>query len=484
MTEQPSGPTPAELLALQQQQATAQAQQAIAEAQQKIAEAQKGRVAAQAQTAQALAEAKQKTAEAERAALLAQLPASTVKGLEGATAADDQSGYVATLAAYEAMQRSATAIAAELKAALSVGPEAKTPCVLIVSDLALASNDLVRLPLAQTMTFLHDLLAKQAKRNDAAGQAAIKQSEELAKDVIRTASLAPALLAAPVVLQALISSAADLASYFQSNFSVTGQTIDLSREAVVNAVAAALRPISTTLFQFHLIETSTVVTALAALLDLKQTLIVNQQALRAKGIDPLAKAIEHKTNHGQKLTAAFEKLLKGKDKIEPEELTEADEAIKTVENQIQAATPVLHDAQAADKETTSLIEAVDAFVKNVTTPPAAGEPAPLTQAALYTWIHDQPFTHLLWIKPASSGGDLVTQRQWFRSGHVSYVGGGVLSYVLSTRDGEVVRSGMHSALSQISRVLTANRDFQLLPVNLVPVSQKSWWQRFMDWLGL
>jgi hypothetical protein len=480
-------------------------------------------------TKQAIAEAKQKTAEAERATLLATLPKSDIKGLEGSTEVDDKFGYGATIAAYEAMERSVTEIATKILADLAKVTNAR---VLFVSELVFAPGDLARLQVNAVMVSTRTLLVAQKARN--AG--ALKTAQAKARErQATTAMLGEPLVASPLILQSLISSAAELASYFQSNYSVKGQAFDLNRDALVNALSDAIKALNPRIFNFNLLESSNTMREFAELLQLKQELIASQQALKAMAAGPRKDRVvveltpgkgrgaqpdiwRSDADHSDEANASDSKINASDpqlpDRSEPipdaakdhtmdlktretesqypdieamiRDATKADDMdTKTsgAESQLPSRSDVMRDVDAADKETTSLIDAFDAFVKNVTASANQTDLPPLTQAALHEYIREQHISHLLWVKPISSGGEAVTQKQLFRSGHVSYVGGGVISYVLAQTDGAIVSSGTKLALSQISRVLSTNRDFRLKQANLTK-ADKNILEKLADWLNI
>ena len=80
------------------------------------------------------------------------------------------------------------------------------------------------------------------------------------------------------------------------------------------------------------------------------------------------------------------------------------------------------------------------FVKNITTADAAQPASKLAQAVFREKVHELGITHLLYLGVLSSGGESVTRKWLFGTGTTSYMGGAVVSYVLSRVEGDVLAS--------------------------------------------
>ena len=64
----------------------------------------------------------------------------------------------------------------------------------------------------------------------------------------------------------------------------------------------------------------------------------------------------------------------------------------------------------------------------------------LAQAVFREKVHELKITHLLYLGVLSSGGESVTRKWLFGTGTTSYLGGAVISYVLSRIEGDVLAS--------------------------------------------
>ena|GEM_PF-5587478 len=444
----------------------AQTTQLIAEAKQKTAEAEKLLTATDAQTTQLIAEAKQKTAEAERATLLAKFPKGETKGLEGTIAVNDKFGYIAETASYEAISRILNDIVAKIKRDI---PKTNNVRILLVNDQNFASGDIVKLQLQKTIEVMKRLLQEQKIKNDRSKD----ESKEIANrgELGTTGGLETAV---PIVLTSLISTAADLAGYFQSNFEIKGQDFEPAREAVIHQLVDQIKDLNPIILNFYMLENSSIIDSFSEILDLKQELINSQLELDVLGINPLTARISRDSENIQRYKEDLKKT--------PGDI-ELSQQIDTMERELKERNKILEEAKAIISKTVTLTDAFDKFVESITKPANSTDLPLLAQAALRQFIIDKGVTHLLWIKPVSSGGEAIAKKQLFRSGHVSYIGGCVISYVLAEKDGTIISSGTTQALSQISHVLSTNRNYRLKHVQIVP-AERNWIEKIFDSLNM
>lgn len=447
--------------------AEAELEQVLAEVEQKVAEAHKAKISAEAQTDQIVAEAKQKTAEAERATLLAKFPKGETKGLEGTITADDKFGYAAEIVSYEAISRVLNELSYKIKTEV---PKTKDIRILIVNDQNFAVGDVVRLQLEKTINVMNGLLKKQKSTNDLLKE---KSKELTYRGEGKTQFLETAVVA-PIVIQSLISNSAEIASFFQSNFNITGQDFEISREAITLQMVDLIKELNPMIFNFYILENSKTLDAFSELLELKQQLIVSQSELKNEGIEPLMARI---ARDNIDLERYKEELKKNPDDTDLVKQIEKNKKELTEKNQ------KLEEANAANSKTVILADAFDKFIESITKPASQTDLPVLAQAALREFIIEKQISHLLWIMPISSGGEAITKRQLFRSGHVSYIGGCVISFIVATKDGKIVSSGTSKALSQMSHVLSTNRSYRLKNVAFI-TAEKNIWERFFDWLNI
>jgi hypothetical protein len=301
---------------------------------------------------------------------------------------------------------------------------------------------------------MKELLDGQKKSND-------EIIKKLAKSIstgvpapsrLTVAALVSAATAIPPILQSLTSNAADLASYFQSNFNVTGQEFELAREAIINQLAGLIEEYHPVIFNFYTLKDSEIIKSFFKLLNIKQLLLKSQLELQIRGIEPLALRIAHNT---AALQASKEAL-----KNSPGNATELQAKISKLEEWLQGKNEELEEAKSADKETIALFDAFDKFTESVTKPASPTDLPLLTQATLHDVILEKKISHLLWVKPISSGGEAITRKQLFSPGRLSYVGACVVSYALATVNGTIISAGTKQAIAQITHDLSKDGDFR------------------------
>lgn len=405
---------------------------------------------------QDVAEAEKKLTETNKANLQAKLPKSTVTKLSGSITTDENFGYVAEVAAYKAMFRNIDKLASKIIDDVTITDETR---VLIVNELQVAGGDTVRLQLDKSMELWGSLLENQKTGNN-------ERREDIKKlllaDVASLDARSIPMFDAPVknllgqisnvpdIAESLIGSVASLSGFFQSKYTVSGQEIDITREAIVNDLAGKIKKLHPVILDFYLLDSSHVLESFSSLLDKREALSRSQVKLKIEAIDVLELKIKEDTAN---LPAA----------------SDNEKEQKILENklkELQSKKDKLEEAKAEDKITTSLISEFYKFTENITKTEEGEGFSALAKAAQRELINSGKFTHLLWIKSVSSGGEAITVKKLWSSGLVSYIGGGVVSYVLAKTDGTIVSSGNTLGLSQVSHTLASNKDYQLKHVKM------------------
>jgi len=80
------------------------------------------------------------------------------------------------------------------------------------------------------------------------------------------------------------------------------------------------------------------------------------------------------------------------------------------------------------------------FVKSVTAAEAGQPASKLAQAVFREKVHELGITHLLYLEVLSSGGESVTRKWLLGTGTTIFMGGAVVSYVISRVEGEILAS--------------------------------------------
>ena len=119
---------------------------------------------------------------------------------------------------------------------------------------------------------------------------------------------------------------------------------------------------------------------------------------------------------------------------------EGEQEIALLEEEILRETAWLDRAHMEVLASDAIHTELGTFVKNITTADAAQPASKLAQAVFREKVHELGITHLLYLGVLSSGGESVTRKWIFGTGITSYLGGAVVSYVLSRIEGDVLAS--------------------------------------------
>ena len=348
---------------------------------------------------------------------------SETKGLEGTVTIDKEAGYYAEILAYKAMEDVAKQIARKLKTKLLNGP-------LII---------LGKVDLAAEAALWNILKIKLDVVTEALDMAIEKYSEKVkGKKVDFRKILLTVLKAVPDIL----GSVADIAAFFTSYLTITSKTISINEQALISAVT----------YEIHIINEGI-------------KIILPKRNLTGEG--ELLKGIHELMTKRSKLLAIKEdqnRIFNDEIKINPDTLIKL-EARKTVLNKI------IDKAIADGKDTTILLKQlqqlavdinnhiVDARIqttiitdlnKNITaaeelikvfTEKPVDKLSPLESVASIEQIKENPDAKLLYLLIVSQGGEIETSKTNLTQGRVSYLGGTVISYILTNIKGECLSSG-------------------------------------------
>jgi hypothetical protein len=120
--------------------------------------------------------------------------------------------------------------------------------------------------------------------------------------------------------------------------------------------------------------------------------------------------------------------------------TESEQDAANLKEEIRRETAWLDIANMEVLASDAIHTELGTFVKNMTMADAAQPASKLAQAVFREKVHELGITHLLYLGVLSSGGESVTRKWLFGTGTTSYLGGAVVSYVLSRVEGEVLAS--------------------------------------------
>ncbi|MBX3082015.1 MAG: hypothetical protein KF716_10315 [Anaerolineae bacterium] len=331
-----------------------------------------------------IAQLRKDIAEAQKDENAAKFPKGETKALEGTSTLDDKTRIASVLLGYRAMQECAAELCQKID-----NDVPRDACILLVDSLKFAEGDLPLLQIKEGLSFYEPLFRDQA----AAFNSLLAKAQVTPKDKPTPEWVGAPLLSAISVVSLL----ADLASFFQVNYSFKGQEFALSDEALRASVAGKLGGRGY-FFNLGLIESSAIVTRFTALFHQKSELA----NLKAR--------IEKKAETDNKLKQS------------------ASEALAAY---------------------TTLITAFDSFINAVTAAAGADTPPALVTAITRELIRTQKITHLLYVKVASSGGDAVTQESRWNTPKTMFMGGCAVTYVLTDQTGKVIAGNTITRLRQL-----------------------------------
>lgn len=344
-------------------------------------------------------------ADARSAAMKAWLPEPKTAPLEGTVDVADGTGAVGRVAALALLAGAAAHIAAGVK-------EAKAERVLVVDQIDLAASDWSHALVHSQLDPLADAAKRVKVALDATGSTPTGAS---------TRSIA-ALGTAATVVPALIGSAADVAGYFRSNYTVAKVDITATSTPLVAAVASELIRNQITCYVdglalFH--QRSSTMAAFGRLLDLRWSLL--EARLRASQT-ALQRAKDEVTKAQTAVDAAKDQ--SAELRTAKAELSRSQDHAALVQGVIDAAA--------------KLEELIDTFATTVTTVVGDAALPPLGQAALRDLAHDpKDRVHVLALSLDEVGVDGITRRQLFRSPTTTYVGATHVSGLLLAPGGSV-----------------------------------------------
>lgn len=340
------------------------------------------------------------------------LPTGETKPLEGKVETDEKFGYVAQLVAHRALSELAGEVVEQLTRSEDEGLT-ENHRVLIVDKLEYAANELPLIEVESLYTYFGKVIQNQHESNKGILDTSREESHA------ELASALPLALAAVSAAPALMSTITDVASYFRTDYGITGQTFNLNSEGLVATVAGKLRTskrIQVFLPDFQLIGDSKL---------LKRYVSLQEQALQ--------------------LTIDKEQL---RELVSAGKLEQAD----------------LDEANVALQSSSAVLTAFETFSKNITAQ-ADGQHSLLAQAVVREKIRDLKITHLLWLGNLSSGGEAITENHLIRDDKISFWDGTAASFALAKADGGmIVAADTLAGLSLLRHNLSDNTNaLQYMP---------------------
>jgi hypothetical protein len=374
------------------------------------------------------------------------VPQHAAKPPECKTASDANAGYVTEIVGYHALKRVSADITRGLSTVIGLGNDVR---IMIVDRLDYATGDIPYIEITSQLSVLDVRCRKQVATNKELADLVLQKEEQgedektsaVKSGATRLAPLAaspfflPAITTAVSALPAVtgvVGTTADIAGYFRPEDSFKGRNISLKTEGLIAAVAGSLKSEKrfVYVYNFYSMDTtgpqSKLMNMYAGVLDCSSRL--------AQSRNRLLYFISKKTGLLAELKLSLKKHEEGtKTTDEEQEITNLKDEIKQETAWLDRATMEVLASDAIHTE-------LGTFVKNMIMADAAQPASKLAQAVFREKVHELGITHLLYLGVLSSGGESVTRKWIFGTGITSYLGGAVVSYVLSRVEGDVLAS--------------------------------------------
>lgn len=349
-----------------------------------------------------IAEAEKERIEAEVAKVKAQFPKGDTKPVEGKTTANDSSGYMVELVAYDAMGRVAEKVAKQIDQKIKAQPtDLKETNILIVEELDVCGPDVTQLQLTKQFEYWESELGEAIKRVDDVGKLLDdKLAPKMTKENLNLGASIPDALpvaGAPLsVALGLVSSLADIVGYFKVDYEIKSRKVELADLALQLQVAGHISGHKVYLPNFHRITTSLLINTFNQLIEKQRDLMVSLAKLKRK-----------------------------------------EELVKKKEQSPQTA-DVVSQAEAIYIRAEKLVQLFGEFNKEITTVPKEQKYSPFASAVIREHLDTVKVDYLLHLKVISSGGESIIGKAIWRWGKIRYVGGCTVAYALADIHGKLI----------------------------------------------
>ena len=346
----------------------------------------------------------------------------------GGGATLNNTAQIARLVVHHALRHEAEKAGARIDQQLSARQTDRPPHLLIVDTLHLLEEQTaltaVQSQLASATRSVEKQLGENTARQQASPQPKTAGSEtaEPEKAAIFSALLGAvgigeALGTAAAMISALSNAAgaaAAVASWFRREKNVDGFDLTVENTTARLLLAHSIQQHKVSLAGFGLVKHSSLLQALTTLLEKLHELIDSAAQLAAQASS--LPASEQRTT--------------------------------------------LEDALTASQ---LLLETVGKLIDSLTAAPPPGTVPALRRALTAEQMLDPTYTHFLYVQVEAAGGQTVTDKSLWRSAQISYVGGGVLSYVLAETHGTIVAADVLPVFSTLVNAEEPRMQNVLLP---------------------
>ncbi|MFN8484553.1 MAG: hypothetical protein U0768_16065 [Anaerolineae bacterium] len=457
----------------------------------------------QAETRKTDAEAQKTAAEAQQTTLRTLMPEPQTKPLEGTVQGDDKFGYLAELVARRMLERSAGVIAGQVDAALAASARSDTThvaapgdsrpaaVVLLVRDLNAAASDIVwaqvslQIEVFQRLVAAHikacetalgpaqgagpatgttgDILLGPDRGLEAVGGAISSVLSTIGVGLAAAGGGSPISLAgaALAALPPLVGAAGDIVGYFKTNLEVKGKKFGLGWESLAALVAADIKAAAAHVEGLDLLAAPSLpAQGGPPPADLMSRYVVLwRDTLRLEECKAAINAL--------KLAELDKRMAALKAKIEKEQMHEPAAQSQSNMNDLKALQAERDKWQKLVAEADVVLTAFAKFTETAARPGDSGGLSALAQAVLRDAVRRKGITHLLWLKIASDGGDVITEKKTFsRGGDTAFTGGHAVDYMLADSGGRILTAGSEAVIGFMSADLSDGSTSGIHLVNL------------------
>lgn len=355
-------------------------------------------------------------------------------------------GYVTEMVGYHAIKRVSSDIIKGLSMVVGLGNDVR---IMVVDRMDYATGDIPYIEITSQLSVFEVRCRKQVATNKELADLAVQVEEQevtektpaVKSSGTRLAPLAASPFFIPTItspvsalpaITGIVGTAASIAGHFGSENFSRAQDMSLKTEALIAAVAGSLKSEKRYIYvyNFYSMDTtgpqSRLMNMYASVLDCSSRL--------AQSRNRLLYFISKKTGLLAEQKLSVKKYEEGT--LSPDRERE----IANLKAEIRREAAWLDRANMEVLASDAIHTELGTFVKNITLADAAQPASKLAQAVFREKVHELGITHLLYLGVLSSGGESVTRKWILGTGITSYLGGAVVSYMLSRVEGDVLAS--------------------------------------------
>ena len=239
----------------------------------------------------------------------------------------------------------------------------------------------------------------------------------------------------------MVGAVADIAGYLKPDYAMKGVSFSIKDEALNGVVAGSLRSDKRKvyLYNFYSLDAS-----------VPQSDIINNYKELENSISDFTESRNKLNYYSESIADKLLKLQENLKNIKDEGLSDPEDQENTrrIIQEINEETAWRDRAGIAILDSDTLQTEYTTFVNAVNSSGGSGSGSKLLQALFREKVNKWGITHLLFLKVISSGGESIKkERFWPFSSYITFIGGAVVTYVLSDMNGNVLASDNISHVS-------------------------------------